>query len=938
MDEQPSTQDATHMRASSRKNTLFVTRLPYSVTNADLSTFFSDAGPLRRAFVVTDKASHQSKGVGYVTFADPADAERALESLQGASIGDTRRHIQLQWADPKSSSSEPRQAREAQDGDGESKRGADKAARTSLPERDPDAVRTIVLSGLSRCSPAADEKTIYKRVRKIGDVEHVELVGDSTNGVKDVAHVRFRTPNHAMAAVPKLHAHTFKGSQLSVHLKKRLDAAARRVQHMRPDTLSKRKAMMEKVLDTSGRAEELDMSAPLSHDSRLIVRNLPFDVTTDDLLSVFLPYGAVYDIKLPKKEESRDEGSQDTADAAEASTSANRGFAFVWFVSRADAERAMQGVNGQSLRHGAAQQAAVKSAKGKKGRTAAKEALAKVQEGAQPARPVAVDWSLAQSDWLSRSAAEENEEEEQEEAEDGAEEPDETDDEPSGTKRKLSEDDEEESEDSDEAAEEDEDADEDAGAKEPKAQQSTPDEENTLFIRNLPYQATETELRDLFRTFGPIRYARITMDPETKRSRGTGFVSFWKRDSADTALRNAEAVQQETSAVMGAPSKGNPFTIPSVITPDPSAPMVSQFTLHGRVLNIVRAVNREKATQLEASARKTREKSDKRNTWLLRESVPFPATPMAARLSEGEREKRMRSFSMRRAQLGANPSLHVSKTRLSVHQLPLFVTDKLLKHLALHALKSFGHEVKNGEREDLTAEEKEDTTLSSAVRPDSAASRKKRVPPSAVVQAKVVLQNDRIDPLTGKGRSRGYGFLEMRTFPQALKVLRWANANPELASLLTSWWREELAAQQAKLRKQQEAHLAEHATSAADEAGLRIKRIARALQDLEEQGTKAAKSELRGLLRIEFSIENVTKVRKRALRQSASQDAKRRKTEHTTAPDAAEESVEERPRTKKLGEARAQRRIATEEKARSSLGSLIGRKRKERKRMHSKGA
>ena len=98
------------------------------------------------------------------------------------------------------------------------------------------------------------------------------------------------------------------------------------------------------------------------------------------------------------------------------------------------------------------------------------------------------------------------------------------------------------------------------------------------------------------------------------------------------------------------------------------------------------------------------------------------------------------------------------------------------------------------------------------------------------------------------------------------------------------------------------------------------------------------RSELRGLLRIEFSIENVTKVRKRALRQSASQDAKRRKTEHTTAPDAAEESVEERPRTKKLGEARAQRRIATEEKARSSLGSLIGRKRKERKRMHSKGA
>ena len=44
-------------------NTLFVTRIPYNVTNTDLATFFSDIGHLRIAFVVTYKDRHESKVV-----------------------------------------------------------------------------------------------------------------------------------------------------------------------------------------------------------------------------------------------------------------------------------------------------------------------------------------------------------------------------------------------------------------------------------------------------------------------------------------------------------------------------------------------------------------------------------------------------------------------------------------------------------------------------------------------------------------------------------------------------------------------------------------------------------------------------------------------------------------------------------------------------------
>ena len=860
-----------------RGNTLFVTRIPYHVTNTDLETFFSDIGPLRRAFVVTDKETHKSKGVGYVTYADAADAEKALEKLQGASLDGSKRHVQLQWADRKSDlksgkstelKSTPTQAT---------------SRHVVLPDRDPDAVRTIVISGLAGCTPAADEKTIYKRVRKIGDVEQVKFAEHEGPESNDVAFVRFRTPNHALKAINKLHGHQFKGSLLSVELKKRTDGALRREMHMRDDTRKKQHSIQEQIEQFSGKTLPVNQNH-LDHASRLIVRNLPFDMSMDDLRAVFLPYGALYNVSLPTDE----------------SSGKGRGFAFIWYVSKSDAAKAMEAINGVSLRHGAAEQARLKKAQGKNGREAAKEALAEVHKTAQPARPVAVDWSLSQKDWMAQA--------------------EESDEQPSPKRKRMDLSDEE---DGNEESEND-----DTEAKE-RPMLAPPEAGTTLFIRNLPYQATEQELKDLFRSFGPLRYARITMDPVTNRSRGTGFICFWKRESADALLRDAEIVHQETSAP-DANAKSNPFKVPSVITADPSAPLVARFSLHGRVLHVVRAVTRETASSLEATARKEREKGDKRNTFLLREGVPFPNTQLAASLSDAERERRMRSFSIRRAQLGANPSLHISKTRLAVHQLPLFVTNKMLKRIALHAVRAFNDEVKEGKRVDLDKDEKDDKTLSvNAKQPTEA---KHRPPPSVVVQSKVVLQSERVDPLTGQGRSRGYGFLEMRSFAHALKVLRWANANKNLGSLLVHWWREELEALRAKLIRDD-----------SNEAQLRIKRIDQALNNMET----SSKSEARGVLRIEFSIENITTVRKRVLRQEQARDkaSKRQKKEDDTVQETMEESESDQDAddelkhlpsqlTAKLRQKSGSEKIQREMKNRS-LGSLIGKKRAVRKRKHN---
>lgn len=52
---------------------------------------------------------------------------------------------------------------------------------------------------------------------------------------------------------------------------------------------------------------------------------------------------------------------------------------------------------------------------------------------------------------------------------------------------------------------------------------------------------------DRFRAFGPLRYARITMDHDIGRSRGTGFVCFWNKEDADKAVEQSDILRRETT-------------------------------------------------------------------------------------------------------------------------------------------------------------------------------------------------------------------------------------------------------------------------------------------------------------------------------------------------------------------------------------------------------
>ena len=63
-----------------------------------------------------------------------------------------------------------------------------------------------------------------------------------------------------------------------------------------------------------------------------------------------------------------------------------------------------------------------------------------------------------------------------------------------------------------------------------------------LFVGNLPFSATEQEIRDMFEQHGTVQSVKLISDRETGRPRGFGFVEMADEDAdaAMNALNNYE--------------------------------------------------------------------------------------------------------------------------------------------------------------------------------------------------------------------------------------------------------------------------------------------------------------------------------------------------------------------------------------------------------------
>lgn len=57
-----------------------------------------------------------------------------------------------------------------------------------------------------------------------------------------------------------------------------------------------------------------------------------------------------------------------------------------------------------------------------------------------------------------------------------------------------------------------------------------------IYVANIPWKASEDQLKELFSQYGDVASAKIIMDKVTQRSRGFGFVEMSDDSSGKTAI------------------------------------------------------------------------------------------------------------------------------------------------------------------------------------------------------------------------------------------------------------------------------------------------------------------------------------------------------------------------------------------------------------------
>ncbi|KAL2816133.1 hypothetical protein BJX63DRAFT_148034 [Aspergillus granulosus] len=548
-------------------------------------------------------------------------------------------------------------------------------------------------------------------------IKHAVVVIDpKTKQSKGYGFVTFADVEDAQAALEEFNGSTYEGKKIKVEYAQPRQRVV--------DEAGGKSVPSAAALERKKQREEQQKGD--GQPPKLIVRNLPWSIKEPEDLAVhFRSFGKVKYVTLPKK------GTQ------------LAGFGFVVLRGKKNAEKALEAVNGKEV----------------------------------DGRTLAVDWAVDKETWETLQKEEEKSEEPQvkEESSDvdmgeggvgllDAE----LDDDAS-----MNDEDEDEDEDGDEDEDED---DEDLDEEEDQEEKEDERNASTIFIRNLPFSCTDESLYEHFAQFGPLRYARIVVDPETERPRGTGFVCFWKPENARACVQGAPKQQDTFAADKEKPKKG--AIIKQSVLQNENADPTGQYTLDGRVLQVSRAVSKSRAAELEeegVSKRLVRD-TDKRRLYLLNEGTISSNSPLYQKLSPSEVKMREDSFRQRQNFIRKNPSLHLSLTRLSIRNVPRHVTSKDLKQLARQAVVGFAKDVKERTRQPISKEEMD--RASEEMKEAERLRKKKGV--GVVRQAKIVFEGrdgSKVTEGSGAGRSRGYGFIEYYTHRHALMGLRWLNGH-----------------------------------------------------------------------------------------------------------------------------------------------------------------
>lgn len=83
------------------------------------------------------------------------------------------------------------------------------------------------------------------------------------------------------------------------------------------------------------------------------------------------------------------------------------------------------------------------------------------------------------------------------------------------------------------------------GGNRQQPQRKSGDDCSELFVRNLPWKASEEDISDFFAKFGKVQNVKILYNRDTGKAKGIGFVDFVSREDAQNAIDNAADLEMD---------------------------------------------------------------------------------------------------------------------------------------------------------------------------------------------------------------------------------------------------------------------------------------------------------------------------------------------------------------------------------------------------------